>query len=357
MPKKERDEVLSGLTSKMYSEMLEEILMDVVLESHQQIARSRAICNICHTRCCAVHVPGPSSVATQAAASSSRLPSPSDEARVADANSPAGTGTSTSMNGKVNGNILLECVICKRQIASNRYASHLGDCMGLGNSRRGAIRSATTKTKLASEAGRSASPYLGSENGNISDDGTNANTGKGKGKSKAKRTDDAEYSLNRKRPGSPSLSPVKRGKKAKTSGSPVARVKADPDTPGSPSNSFVLPQTSSQLKVPSKLRDSSIVSSVNREQRSSSPGSPSRLSSPARSVSTVASALSIRSPTLSASAMQKSKGKNSKPALAPPAKRPSPPRPPPPVIRMPEPDFLVDVEGDETGSSTDTDSS
>ena len=54
--------------------------------------------------------------------------------------------------------------------------------------------------------------------------------------------------------------------------------------------------------------------------------------------------------------------------------RPSPPRPPPPLVRAPEPDYLigetspqtlfpalsliytVDVEGEETGSSTDTDS-
>ncbi|KIK26545.1 hypothetical protein PISMIDRAFT_94878, partial [Pisolithus microcarpus 441] len=38
-------------------------------------------------------------------------------------------------------------------------------------------------------------------------------------------------------------------------------------------------------------------------------------------------------------------------ALAAQVKRPSPPRPPPP----PQPDYLIDVEGDETGSSTDTD--
>lgn len=61
----------------------------------------------------------------------------------------------------------------------------------------------------------------------------------------------------------------------------------------------------------------------------------------------------------------------------PPPKRPSPPRPPPPPIRAPDPDYLgksrqfykilrvvndlwiffADVEGEETGSSTDSEGS
>ncbi len=92
------------------------------------------------------------------------------------------------------------------QVASNRYAPHLSGCLGLGGTRRGAPRNANAKLKyvviyaflqeltliplvffrLAPEAGRSASPYLPSENGHLSDDGKGAN--KAKGKSKAKRT-------------------------------------------------------------------------------------------------------------------------------------------------------------------------
>lgn len=227
--------------------------------------------------------------------------------------------------------------------------------MGLGNSRRGTTRNATSKNKLASEAGRSASPYLASENGNLSDDHQPTPT-KGKAKSKAKKSDDAEFNLHRKRPGSPSLSPVKKQKKGKT-GSPIARVKADPEIPGSPSNSLTLPHASTHSRVPSKLRDSSMVSSIARDHRSSSPESPSRVSSPAHSVSTLASAPSLKSPILSASNI-KPRPKNARAAPAPP-KRPSPPRPPPPppMIRMPEPNYLIDVEGEETGSSTDSDSS
>lgn len=82
-------------------------------------------------------------------------------------------------------------------MASNRYASHLSGCIGIGTgTRRGAARGATSKSKygvvfflflrvsnplirfcsapatgcrLGSDAGRSASPYPASENGNASD--------------------------------------------------------------------------------------------------------------------------------------------------------------------------------------------
>lgn len=80
-------------------------------------------------------------------------------------------------------------------MASNRYASHLSGCIGIGTgTRRAAARGATSKSKygvisffvcvsitlthfyrhrtgcrLGSDAGRSASPYPASENGNASD--------------------------------------------------------------------------------------------------------------------------------------------------------------------------------------------
>ncbi|KAI0728616.1 hypothetical protein C8Q72DRAFT_833542 [Fomitopsis betulina] len=332
MGKKEQDEVLSELTARIFSSMVDDALLDVVLESHQSIARTRRVCDICHTHCGRVHVPGASSSA-----------SPSKGATPSDINSPAGMPA----NGKLNGNVVLDCVNCGRQLASNRYAAHLADCMGL-NSRRGATRNASNKAKLSSDAGRSASPFLGTEDGMLSDDGKLAPPGKGKGRSKTKRVDDAEFNLHRKRPGSPTTSPKKPAKKAKTSGSPMARTRGEP---GSPS-SLLSVAHGSHSRIPSKLRESSILSSAQRDL-SSSPEAPSRIPSPA---STLASAPSLRSPTLSAKTLQKANGKKSKP-LPPPQRRLSPPRlPPPPVIRMPEPDYLVDVEGDETGSSTDTDS-
>ncbi|TCD70064.1 hypothetical protein EIP91_005045 [Steccherinum ochraceum] len=349
MTKKERDEAITTLANRIYANMVDEIVMDVVLRAHREIARSRAVCSVCHTRCGEIHVPG-SSGQTQPVASSSSQRSPHDLAGALEAES----GTATPVNGKSEGTVYFECENCKRQIASNRYAPHLSSCLGLGNSRRSAVRNATSKTKLASEAGRSASPYVGSDAGNVSDDGKPGSKFKTKS-SKAKRQDEAEFSLkdmSRKRNGSPSLSPAKKSKKSKTAGSgssSASRIKSEPGTPN---------HSNSQSKIPSKLRETSILSSLHKDGRSESPDS--RESSPARSVSTQASTLSFQSPTLANVMAAKGKPKNGKPkGTGPPQRRPSPPRlpPPPPPVKKPEHDYLVDVEGDETGSSTDTDSS
>ncbi|KAI8995343.1 hypothetical protein BD414DRAFT_237867 [Trametes punicea] len=350
MPKRERDEAVAELSSVIFTAMLEDILMDVVQQSHKEIARARAVCDICHTRCNAVHVPGPSN-----AAGSSRVPTPNGgDTQPADGLSPSANGTNTPVNGK-DGTVYFECLECKRQIASNRYAPHLSSCMGIGN-RRGSARNATAKSKLGSEFGKSASPRLASEAAHLSDDGGKAPPppAKGKSKAKAKKTDDTTLNANGKRTASPSISPLKKAKKQKTTATPATRVKLDPESPVSPAN--LLPVAPSATRVQSRLRESSIVSSLHREQRSSSPDSPTR-SSPARSISTQTSTV-IRSPAISAATI-KTKQTNGKGRGAPPPPRlPSPPRPPPPVpiIRMPDTDYLVDVEGEETGSSTDTDS-
>ncbi|KAI0762623.1 hypothetical protein C8Q74DRAFT_1291313 [Fomes fomentarius] len=367
MPKRERDEAVAELSSTVFATMLEEILMDVVQQSHQEIARARAVCDVCHTRCGAgallwrcitrvvlnvgheiqpVHVPGPSN----GVASGSRISTPSGETKLGERNSPSGTGVNTPVNGK-DGTTYFECLECNRQIAASRYAPHLSSCMGLGN-RRGAARNASARSKLGNELGKAASPRFASEAGDVPDEPKSAP--KGKGKSKAKKTD-STLNVNGKRTGSPSVSPTKKpSKKQKTAGSPAARVKADPDSPAFGS---LLQVPSNASRIPSKLRASSTVSSLpGRERRSSSPESPSRLSSPARSISTQASTI-IRSPAISTATL-KSKQANGKGRGVPaPPRIPSPPRPPPPPItRMPVTDYLVDVEGEETGSSTDTDS-
>lgn len=75
--------------------------------------------------------------------------------------------------------------------------------MGLGNSRRGAVRNSTSKARYVPafaqvilrtsahyferlDAGRSASPYVATDLGNLSDD--SKSTTKGKGKSRAKQS-------------------------------------------------------------------------------------------------------------------------------------------------------------------------
>ncbi|KAF9229635.1 hypothetical protein BS17DRAFT_825710 [Gyrodon lividus] len=341
MSKSEREEVISGLTARLFSAMLDDLVMDAALRGHHEIARSRAVCHICHTRCGIAH--GSNSQVTLQPPDTGNSETSSGDKNISN------TGTNTPTNIK-DGNILFECTVCKRQIASNRYAPHLSSCMGLGTGvRRGAARGTHLKTKIQIESGRSASPYLGSENGNVSDDHSN---GKAKGKSKSKLTDEAEFNLKRKRPVSPQTSPVKQQKKQKTTGSPVSRLKAGLDSSGNQ-------VPSSQSKVPSKLRSSSTASFLDRE-RSSTPGSQSSAGTPI--ATSTSSAISAQSPT-GTGPPKRGRPKGSKTgmgrgaaALAAQVKRPSPPRPPPPPVRV-EPDYLIDVEGEETGSSTDTDGS
>jgi len=184
MPKSERDETVSVLTSRILAAMLDELVMDATLQSHHEVARSKVLCPVCKTRCGSIHTPGSSSNmdASQASISGnapSRAATPSsatsNEFTAAKANA---TGTSTPTSVKADGNLYMECMVCLRQIASNRYAPHLASCMGLNSARRGAVRT-NSKPKQSSEAGRSASPM--SESGNVSDNNTN---GKGKAKSK-----------------------------------------------------------------------------------------------------------------------------------------------------------------------------
>ncbi|KAJ4476726.1 hypothetical protein J3R30DRAFT_3488544 [Lentinula aciculospora] len=307
----EREQILSTLGNRLFCDFLDDFIMDVALEAHAEVARSRALCETCGTQCNAAHVPLSLNQLSRTQTSSSRAETPS---AVEATNTPnAGKGS--------DGTIHLECVNCQRMVASNRYAPHLSNCMGLNSSRRGAVRG-STKAKQPSDAGRSGSPA--SEVGYLSDDGKT--TQKSKGKSKTKRTDEAEFNLKRKRPLSPQISP---SKKQKQKGSPVSRVKSDMD--GVPSSTPSLQATNSQSKIPSKLRDASLASFNDRESTGSS-----RESSPDASLSS----------TLSSSFLNK--GMVSRPKTVP-LKQPSPPRPPPPV-----PAYIEDDEGDETGSSTDT---
>ncbi|KAG2160042.1 uncharacterized protein EDB93DRAFT_1113127 [Suillus bovinus] len=354
MSKTEREDAISAITSKIFSAMLDDLAMDVALQAHHQLLRSRAVCRICHTRCGLVHPNGAQTVTPQ---SQSVL-----HGDVA-GKTASSTGTNTPNGSKSDGNIFFECMVCKRQVASNRFAPHLSACMGTGTgSRRAAPRGTNLKAKIPIEPGRSASPYPGSENGNVSDDNSN---GKGRAKGKGKRADDTDFNLKRKRPISPQTSPTKKlTKKLKTAGSPVSRLKADPDSSGTiASNTLQVPSSSSQSKVPSKLRSSSTASFLERD-RSSTPGSQSSVGTPIASTSSAISARSVAGTGPPKRGRPKgSKTGTGRGALAAQQKRPSPPRPllPPPPPQPPAPavrieqDYLVDVEGDETGSSTDTD--
>ncbi|KAF8735762.1 hypothetical protein AX14_001545 [Amanita brunnescens Koide BX004] len=339
MPKSEREDAISALAARILRAMVDDLAMDATLQSHQEISRSRAVCDICHTRCQAVHVPGPSNIVPPSRADT---PLSTDVKLTAEME----TGTPTPSAGpKSDGTNLLECVNCGRQIAPNRYAPHLSKCMGLATARRGAVRTnANVKSKQSSEVLRSDSPA--SEAGTMSDD--KPATAKGKAKSKTKINDEAEFDLKRKRPGSPQVSPNKRPKKGRPSGtgSPVSRVLADSEASVVPLATHYSPSANSQTKVPSKLRESS----TSLFERSDTPTS-SRSSSPdGVSATTPASSSFSQSPNIAARVIGNGKSIRGRAAGIGPPRRPTPP-----LIHVPDYSMAVDG-GDETGSSTDTDS-
>ncbi|KAK2462069.1 hypothetical protein APHAL10511_006532 [Amanita phalloides] len=349
MPKSERDDAVSALAARILRAMIDDFALDAALQSHQEIARSRAVCNICHTRCQAVHVPGPSNIAA--------APSRADTPLSSDAKLTAETETSTPNCN--NGTNYLECVNCNRQVAPSRYAPHLSACMGLATARRGARANANIKSKQNSETLRSDSPA--SEAGTMSDDKPAAK-GKAKAKTKAKgplscarselphlgtAKDEAEFNLKRKRLESPQTSPNKRPKKSRppANGSPVSRVLAEADSVV-PSSARYSPSTNSHSKVPSKLRESSTTSF---RERSATPTS-SRSSSPdGVSATTPASSSFSQSPNIAARVIGNGKSIRGRASGIGPPKRPTPP-----PIHVP--DYSMVDGGDETGSSTDTDS-
>ncbi|KZW02147.1 hypothetical protein EXIGLDRAFT_736854 [Exidia glandulosa HHB12029] len=146
-----RDEVLNGFTSRLFDAMLSDIVMDVALQSHSEIARSRELCERCNTRCGTVHIP-PSAARANGTGSRAHtpLPSPSKAAGSAVA-SGAGTPNGKDAKGDSSGNVMLECMNCKRSVASNRFAQHLSGCLGLaGGARRTNARTATSKVKALS---------------------------------------------------------------------------------------------------------------------------------------------------------------------------------------------------------------
>ncbi|KAF8649792.1 hypothetical protein AX16_005558 [Volvariella volvacea WC 439] len=219
--------------------------------------------------------------------------------------------------------------------------------------------------RSATDIGRSASPS--SELGNASDDGKGA---KAKAKSKSKRAEDAEFNLKRKRPGSPQVSPTK-SKKLKASGilfgifkhelsltlelgTPISRIRAEAEFSGHPNavNSIFPPSapftklTTRQSKVPSKLRDTSIAPTA---ERSATPSS--RSSSPDNALAqTPTSSAFSQSPKLTNRAVKSAASNKNRVSGTGPPKRFSPPKP------APIHDYSLDDGGDETGSSTDTDS-
>ncbi len=47
----ERRETQSQQASRLFAAMLDDIVVDVALQSHQEVARSKRKCDICNTQC------------------------------------------------------------------------------------------------------------------------------------------------------------------------------------------------------------------------------------------------------------------------------------------------------------------
>jgi len=311
-----RDELLDTLASRMFSAMLEDVLMDVTLQSHQEVARGRAVCEVCHTKCRQQHAPGPSAWSmghgSSNAKSISRAATPSGEQKAAK-----------------DGAVYLPCVKCDREIASSRYASHLSTCMAVGSSRKAAQK------PVARASSEISSPRPLENGGDTPEDmkpTVSAPPKKGRPpKNKPKAGEDTI----KKRPASPQASPPK-PKKQKTTSSPLSRVATEVSLNGNG-----LHAGSSQAKAPSRLRESSTATFFDRDS--------SKSRSPSPALATQHLQKQAASANMNSFGSGVGKGKK---------RMPSPPRPPAPVVRQPAAaDYLIGaVEGDETGSSTDTDS-
>lgn len=327
MPRSERDEAISKLTTMMFSAMISELVLDVTLQAHYEVQKLNVLCDVCHTRCGTAHASS-STVLTNP--SSSRPPSPSMEGKQPTPTGSVSGASAGPTNGKSDGIIYFECLGCKRQVASNRYAPHLSSCMGAGiGNRRGGSRNPITKSKSSGDQGRSESPYLASDGSDDSKPST-----KGKGKAKVAKKDDGEFSIHRKRPGSPQATP-KKLKKAKTTGSPLKHI-TDMPPPAS--------KKSSKLRESSITRESSNAPSVDNE---------SRMSFFSPEPTSVSPTSSIGSP--GATSVKVTNSQNARKPGATTSSTAASAAPPQPNTHDAS-YMMMEYDGNETGSSTDSDS-
>ncbi|KAJ9477950.1 SAGA-associated factor 11 [Pseudozyma hubeiensis] len=140
------------LAAKFLDSFLREIVLDTAIHTHAKIKRARSICHLCGVRCQA-HNP-----AAQPSSSSSNFAISSDTSTPSRPGTPA-PGSSTSASHKpdyYSNNPLFECLVCSRQVSSNRYATHLAKCMGMGSKggRKGAARNAKAATSVLTSSSR-----------------------------------------------------------------------------------------------------------------------------------------------------------------------------------------------------------
>ncbi|KAG9008011.1 hypothetical protein FRB90_009151, partial [Tulasnella sp. 427] len=172
MSPNDNDAIVRQISNSIFDRLLDDVLMDIGEKAHKEAARARAVCNICHTKCRSIHVPGASNAARPSSNNGNLTVPGSDQsgepsrpgtplATVVNGKSSA-SGTSTPNSKDKSSNVYFDCLKCGQAVASNRYAPHLERCMGLnGNtSRRAAVSRTSTKTKLDNTLSRSNTPQL-----------------------------------------------------------------------------------------------------------------------------------------------------------------------------------------------------
>ncbi|KFH65244.1 hypothetical protein MVEG_08725 [Podila verticillata NRRL 6337] len=115
---------LASLSFEILSELLDEIVLDVVSESHREVKNMRSICPICKTKCRNYVVRAGLDIFGQ--------------------------------NPQSNSTQAYDCVHCQRSFPAQRYAPHLEKCLGLAG--RASSRVASRRMGTGERAG-SGSPF------------------------------------------------------------------------------------------------------------------------------------------------------------------------------------------------------
>ncbi|SPO23508.1 uncharacterized protein UTRI_02187 [Ustilago trichophora] len=230
------------IAAKFLDSFLREIVLDTALTTHTNIKRARSICHLCGTRCQAHTPAAEQSILSATLDISSKPATPGSRSGTP---APGGSGSTSSKPDYYSNNPLFECLVCSRQVSSNRYATHLAKCMGMGSKggRKGAARNAKATTAgVASLAARSGAgtPRYGSD---LDDD------------SFAKRKNGVNAKNGTKRANSPlaasTLANARMNKRIKTS---------SPTPPPSDSGVGMNRSYSSQTFAPSALGTSTVLS-------------------------------------------------------------------------------------------------
>lgn len=250
----------SLLASKFLDSFIREIVLDTAIHTHAKIKRARSICRLCG-HACQAHTPAAeqsAAISGNNLASGSRSGTPVPNASQGGASKP----------DYYSNNPLFECLVCSRQVSSNRYATHLAKCMGMGSKggRKGAARNAKAVSTPVSAALSGRGTPSGRYSSDADDDtfGAKKKNGNGNGLKNAKRANSPLAAAN-----------ARMTKRLKTS-SPTPPPTSD-TLPAATAGGMSRSYSSSQPFAPSGLSNSTVLngSPLNPSNNSKTNGKPS----------------------------------------------------------------------------------